>query len=425
MVDSITLRRLKDRINLPPRHDKIVRLEFTKPEQELYDIFAKNASDRVKALTNSADNEKALGGKSYVHILQSILRLRLICAHGRDLLSEQDLKDMLGTSKDSAIDLEDEENDPNALTPKKAYDMYNLLKETGQDKCSVCTTQIGRNTPDSEDEGKQDVLGHMSACFHLICGNCIKEHKKATLAASYDGGNRARCPLCHQDSSTEFFPLKASEAETIQERIAEVKDAKEEKTRPPYQGPHTKTRELVRELLNHDAESLMNPNEPPIKSVVFSGWTSHLDLIQRALEDHHITFTRLDGKMSRVARGQALDTFREDPNIHVILVSISAGGLGLNLTTANKVYVMEPQYNPAAEAQAIDRVHRLGQNREVETVRFVMKDSFEEKMLVLQEKKRKLASFTVDRDKDARTLVGGSKADATRKRLEDLRSLFK
>lgn len=84
---------------------------------------------------------------------------------------------------------------------------------------------------------------------------------------------------------------------------------------------------------------------------------------------------------------------------------------------------MEPQYNPAAEAQAVDRVHRLGQKREVETVRYIMNDSFEEKMLVLQDKKKKLASLSLDRDGGERGAV--DKAEATRRRLQDLRDLFK
>jgi SNF2 family DNA or RNA helicase len=125
--------------------------------------------------------------------------------------------------------------------------------------------------------------------------------------------------------------------------------------------------------------------------------------------------------MSRTARGAALDLFRNDSSIHVILVSIAAGGLGLNLTSANKVYVMEPQYNPAAEAQAVDRVHRLGQKRPVETTRYIINNSFEEKMLELQEKKKKLASLSMDSEV-RKTL---DKAEAARKRLEDIRSLFR
>lgn len=117
-----------------------------------------------------------------------------------------------------------------------------------------------------------------------------------------------------------------------------------------------------------------------------------------------------------------MDAFRDDPSVQVILVSIMAGGLGLNLTSANTVYVMEPQFNPAAEAQAIDRVHRLGQRREVRTIRYIMNASFEEKMLQLQDKKTKLANLSMDgRDKDKVI----DRTEAARQRLMDLRSLFK
>ena len=122
--------------------------------------------------------------------------------------------------------------------------------------------------------------------------------------------------------------------------------------------------------------------------------------------------------MDRRARDRALDAFANDANISVILVSIGAGGLGLNLTTANKAYVMEPQFNPAAEAQAVDRVHRLGQRRPVSIMRFIMEQSFEEKMLELQRKKKDLADLTMAREKT-------SKEDQAKQRLEDLRSLFR
>src|SRR5690606_14151355 len=135
-----------------------------------------------------------------------------------------------------------------------------------------------------------------------------------------------------------------------------------------YSGPHTKTRALVQELLRNKEKSTAFPTEPPFKSVVFSGWTSHLDLIQSVLDNAGDVYARLDGSMSRTQRNSAMDAFRDDPNVQVILVSIMAGGLGLNLTAGNSVYVMEPQFNPAAEAQAVDRVHRLGQTRAVRIV---------------------------------------------------------
>lgn len=122
--------------------------------------------------------------------------------------------------------------------------------------------------------------------------------------------------------------------------------------------------------------------------------------------------------MDRKRRENALNSFTNDPNISCILVSIGAGGLGLNLTVANKVFVMEPQFNPAAEAQAVDRVHRLGQKREVVIQRFIMERSFEDKMLELQRKKKALADLTMARERS-------TKEQAAKQRLEDLRSLFR
>jgi SNF2 family DNA or RNA helicase len=152
--------------------------------------------------------------------------------------------------------------------------------------------------------------------------------------------------------------------------------------------------------------------------VVFSTWTTHLDLIEIALHNNGHKHVRLDGRMPREARNRSLSAFDKDDSVTVILVSIGAGGLGLNLTKANKAFVMEPQFNPAAEAQAVDRVHRLGQTREVTIKRFIMENSFEEKMLDLQRKKKALADLTMNREKS-------SKEQAAKQKLEDLRSLFR
>ncbi|CAG8952487.1 hypothetical protein HYFRA_00001234 [Hymenoscyphus fraxineus] len=418
LVDSITLRRLKDRIDLPPRHDHLVKLDFNSEERQIYEIFAKNASDRVKVIVGQ--REKSLGGKSYVHILQSILRLRLICAHGRDLLCEEDLQVMYGLSKDSAIELDsDDEDDRPALSSKQAYDMYNLMVETNADVCASCNRKVGTKDEALEVDGdaKDETIGHMTPCFHILCPSCFGGYK-SQLEQLARGSQMVDCTVCYQHIRLSFFALQPRGG--VENAGPKVKEKSAGKTLENYSGPHTKTSALVADLLRSKYESSLKPDEPPIKSVVFSGWTAHLDLIQLALQQNDIKYTRLDGKMTRTARGAAMDNFRTDPSILVILVSIMAGGLGLNLTTANKVYVMEPQYNPAAEAQAVDRVHRLGQKREVTTVRYIMNDSFEEKMLELQEKKKKLASISMD--KEAGRI---DKMDAARKRLEDLRSLFK
>ena len=413
LVDSITLRRLKDRIDLPPRHDNVVRLQFSKDERELYEWFAKDSDNRMRII---AGQKKGLGGKTYVHVLQAILRLRLICAHGKELLSEEDLKLTEGFSSTNAIDLEEEDDGKPLINKRQAYEMLMLFKETDSDTCSQCLRRIGSRDPNLDD-GKDEVIGCMLPCFQIVCNDCIGEVKRGIHEKAMD--NHFTCPFCEQYLRLSFFDLTQGGIEDAEEaKIMARENPRQAKIMGRYGGPHTKTIALMEGLLDSKVESLENPNDPPVKSVVFSGWTAHLDLIQIALEDNGIQYVRLDGKMSRVQRSASLEVFRTDPEIAVILVSISAGGLGLNLTTASKVYVMEPQFNPAAEAQAIDRVHRLGQKREVTTTRFIMHDSFEEKMLILQQKKNSLATMSMNRGKL-------DKAEIAKQKLEELRSLFK
>ncbi|KAI0009724.1 SNF2 family N-terminal domain-containing protein [Xylariaceae sp. FL0662B] len=418
LVDSVTLRRLKDKIDLPPRTDQIIRLDFSPAERKLYSLFEKNAQDKVQVL--AAGKEKMIGGKTYIHILQSILRLRLISAHGRDLLNDADLELVQGMSEESAIDLDsDEEDEKPALVESRVYEAFALMQETNGDLCISCQRKIGSNDgSDIESEREEDVLGYMTTCFHLLCTSCI-----STWEEEVGNHGSGTCPFCQAHVRFACNEIRKSKAE-VEHEGHHQSNKTEGKTRTKdgyagYSGPHTKTRALVEDLLKSKADSEAKPDEPPFKSVVFSAWTSHLDLIQIALDNAGIRYTRIDGKMSRVARTAAMDAFREDDSVHVILVSIMAGGLGLNLTSGNNVYVMEPQYNPAAEAQAVDRVHRLGQKRPVRTVRYIMQNSIEEKMLELQEKKVKLASLSMDRSKAM------DKAEAAKQKLMDLRSLFK
>eukprot|EP00753_Platysulcus_tardus_P013874 PLAT3885.3.p2 GENE.PLAT3885.3~~PLAT3885.3.p2 ORF type:complete len:121 (+),score=41.82 PLAT3885.3:3-365(+) len=119
--------------------------------------------------------------------------------------------------------------------------------------------------------------------------------------------------------------------------------------------------------------------------------------------------------MSQAARAKAVTAFRSDPELRVFLVSIKAGGLGLNLTVASVVFLLDPWWNPAVEDQAINRVHRLGQKRPVRVHRLVVGDTVEERMLRLQAKKQQLADSA---------LSAGIKQEVNRMSLEDLKLLF-
>ncbi|KAH0557031.1 hypothetical protein GP486_005184 [Trichoglossum hirsutum] len=420
LVDSITLRRLKDRIDLPPRRDQIVRLEFSKDERALYEMFAKDSNNKMRVITTTQQNNNGLGSKAYAHVLRAILRLRLICAHGKDLLSEEDLKVTEGWSKHNAIDLSDDEEENSGLSPQQACEMYNLIKQANMDNCVSCDRKLASNDPmvDEAINSKDDVIGFMTHCYQMVCKDCVHGFRKR-VHESTDPDKHLSCLLCGQWIRFSLFELKQRTVDEMEEKkLAASSNPRIAKQLGKYGGPHTKTKALIAGLLQSQAESNLNPSEPPIKSVVFSGWTSHLDLIQIALEDNGISYTRLDGKMSRTQRTAALETFKGDQSITVILVSLMAGGLGLNLTTASQVYVMEPQFNPAAEAQAVDRVHRLGQKRPVTTTRFIMSGSFEEKMLDLQRKKQNLADLSMNRERL-------DKKEAVKRKLEELRSLFK
>jgi len=132
------------------------------------------------------------------------------------------------------------------------------------------------------------------------------------------------------------------------------------------------------------------------KALVFSQFTRLLALVQTRLGAQEIPFAYLDGRTrDRAAR---VRDFQEDPDCGVFLVSLKAGGLGLNLTAASYVFILDPWWNPAVEAQAIDRTHRIGQTRAVFAYRLIAEDTVEEKILQLQEAKRDLARALITED---------------------------
>ncbi|MET0286773.1 MAG: DEAD/DEAH box helicase, partial [Polyangiales bacterium] len=130
------------------------------------------------------------------------------------------------------------------------------------------------------------------------------------------------------------------------------------------------------------------------KALVFSQWTSLLNLVEPLLNERGIRFERLDG--STHDRGAVVKRFQDDASVSVMLLSLKAGGTGLNLTAADHVFLLDPWWNPAAEDQAADRAHRIGQDRPVLVHRLIASDSVEERILALQEKKRAIASVATD-----------------------------
>lgn len=130
------------------------------------------------------------------------------------------------------------------------------------------------------------------------------------------------------------------------------------------------------------------------KCIVFSQWTSLLDLVEPELQERSIGFVRLDG--STQDRASVVEKFQREGGPPVFLSSLKAGGTGLNLTAADHVFLLDPWWNPAAEDQAADRAHRIGQTRPVTVYRLIAKDTIEEGILSLQESKRALAQVALE-----------------------------
>jgi len=147
-----------------------------------------------------------------------------------------------------------------------------------------------------------------------------------------------------------------------------------------------KLEELVREVIENTGDH---------KCLVFSQFTSMLGLIREALDAAGIGYLYLDGSVAAEDRRESVARFQEEGSERVFLISLKAGGVGLTLTAADYVYLVDPWWNPAAEQQAIDRSHRIGQVKKVFAYRMICKDTVEEKILQLQEKKRSLAADLV------------------------------
>jgi len=132
------------------------------------------------------------------------------------------------------------------------------------------------------------------------------------------------------------------------------------------------------------------------KVLVFSQFTSFLAILREQLDKQKFPYAYLDGQTRD--RRSVVEQFQTDPDCRLFLISIKAGGLGLNLTAAEYVYLLDPWWNPAVEAQAIDRTHRIGQTRKVFAYRIIARDTVEEKVLELQQTKRDLADAIINAD---------------------------
>lgn len=357
LMEAIALRRTKDMkingrslVELPPKDVQIHPVELSDEERELYDSVETEGGKVVQNLINSGTVLN-----NYSSILQIILRLRQICDDASLCPSNVEL--LL-----SSLKIEDASCDPNLL--KK---LLSVLQAGDDFDCPVCLS------PPSE--------AIITICSHVFCKKCIEKTLKRL---------KPQCPLCRKQlTESDLFssPKVPDEDDVTPDKVA-------------------KTSSKINALISLLKDS--QDRDPTTKSVVFSQFRKMLDLLQEPLEKSGFKFVRLDGSMPQKKRAASIAAFMSSKpgSPTILLASLKAAGVGINLTAASDVYMFDPWWNPAVEDQAMDRIHRIGQTRSVRVVRLVVKDSIEERILEMQDGKRKLASsaFKEKSDKEQRQM---------------------
>ncbi|KAG4256793.1 hypothetical protein FPRO03_03803 [Fusarium proliferatum] len=295
-------------------------------DRELYDFFKRNASHLIADRGFGDSNTTRTTGS----ILPIINALRLICNHGQRLLPKFALE--AWSHRRNAT------SDSNFTTSK-----FGL--------CISCGVEASPNDMQSE-----------FACSHFLCSKCTDSDEKYQLSL-----DSVLCPSCTKDEDS-----AATDAATEKGNCR----------------PSAKIRALIQNLHVEQQDNLPTFGNKPIKSVVFTFSRKMLNLIESALLGEGFKFARIDGQKSLAERTWALQSFRNDERCTVMIATIGSVGEGVDLTAASFVHLVEPHWNPMLEEQALDRVHRMGQTRDVVATRYITNNSIE--MLVKEIKERKL-----------------------------------
>ncbi|KAL8757174.1 MAG: hypothetical protein Q9199_002398 [Rusavskia elegans] len=208
-----------------------------------------------------------------------------------------------------------------------------------------------------------------------------------------------------ESSAIEEQSLGGEGSDSDEEDNSFASDDNDESSTPP--ATSAKIKHLLKILHRESAQH---------KFIVFSQFTSMLDLIEPFLWTGNLTFTRYDGSMRNDLREASLERLRNDKRTRILLCSLKCGSLGLNLTAASRVVILEPFWNPFVEEQAIDRVHRLNQTVDVTIYKLTVANTVEARILELQDKKRELAKQAIE---------GGGKAAAGKLSMKDIMNLFR
>ncbi|KAL9101377.1 MAG: hypothetical protein Q9163_003358 [Psora crenata] len=403
VLEPLVMRRTKDMqtpdgealVPLPPRTIDIEEIELSKQEREVYDYIFTRAKR-----TFNATMEAGTVLKSYTTIFAQILRLRQSCCHpiltrNKAIAAEEDEAAAAADVANGLADDMDLQELIERFTADSDGGDQDITNKYGAHILQEIQSQVNSECPICSEEPMIEPV--VTGCWHSACKNCLLEyieHHKEKHAL----------PLCFNCRA----PINQRDVFEIVHHDDEEQMMDLDPPAPPSNGtppPRISLRRIgsnssakIAALISH--LKALCKDSPGTKSVVFSQFTSFLDLIASALSASRIPFLRFDGALSQKARAAVLTQFstalpaRSGYGI-VLLLSLRAGGVGLNLTSAKRVYMMDPWWSFAVEAQAIDRVHRMGQHDEVRVTRFVVARSIEQRMLKVQERKKFMWVFSL------------------------------
>ena len=394
VLEPLVMRRTKDMktpdgqalVPLPPRTIEIEELELSKQEREVYDYIFTRAKR-----TFNATMEAGTLLKSYTTIFAQILRLRQSCCHpvltrNKAIAAEEEEAAAASDVANGLADDMDLQELIERFTSDADSGEQDIANKFGAHVLQEIQSQENNECPICSEEPMLEAA--VTGCWHSACKKCLLdyiEHQK----------NKQALPLCFNCrlpiNQRDIFEILHHEDEEDDLYNATQPDEPSKPPRITLRRIGNSSSAKIAALIAH-LKALRQSN-PGTKSVVFSQFTSFLDLITPALAQSNIPFLRFDGAMSQKARAAVLLEFASAPakkNGHsmVLLLSLRAGGVGLNLTAAKRVFMMDPWWSFAVEAQAIDRVHRMGQDEEVKVIRFIVSGSIEGRMLKIQERKK-------------------------------------
>lgn len=337
VIESLCLhRKKKNEIILPDQLDRIREIEFSAEEEAQYSQTQKMMHRAIRNQTGIFDHKGALGN------FQMLLQLRIICNHGT-------FQHPFSWNRRKLHLLEEKES------------LESLFGSDSQVTCSNCRQSMpmfGSGTL---------YKTYSTTCRHTVCLECIQD----SMLGDEDS-LPVDCPPCRSLGFCAPAQMHSSS------HSAEL----ESYFRP--EGYSSKMEALMSDVVV-DVETS--------KSIIFSHWTRTLDLIEAHLKKHAVVHRRIDGECPTKKREKILDEFATDDTVRVLIMTTGTGAVGLNLATANRVFLVEPQWNPSVEKQAIARAIRIGQEHAVQVTRYIVAGTVEQDMKVVQDRKLEIAGI--------------------------------